>query len=222
MWSLLDPGTPFMVEALLPSTIGSGWAKNLFVVESPLLSGLHWSWSTLRNVESTPVLTLLNRGVAEPTEGGIFSDEEGTKCRMFEGICQEEGIYRENAINAPADHAYSRIEVTTFNPIAVVRASEQNWHPPISRLPKIWRVIKAAPRVPEPGIRGITHHNYFEKGDMLQAWIPKNSNSKEMPVINSFTCKIQIREFGGNCWENYYSPEPNFRPSRVRNYNQEL
>jgi hypothetical protein len=148
----------------------------------------------------------LNRGVAEPPKGGIFfSDEEGTKCRMFEEIRQEEGIYRENAINAPTDHAYPRIEVTAFNPIAVARALELNRHPPISCLPKIWCVIKAAPRVPEPEIRGVTHYNYCEKGGMLQVWIPKISNSKEMLVINSLTWKFQIREFEGNYWGNYYS-----------------
>jgi hypothetical protein len=63
---------------------------------------------------------------------------------MFKGIHQEEGIYRENAINLPASHAYPRIEVTTFNSIAVARAPELKRHPPISRLPEIRCVIQAA------------------------------------------------------------------------------
>jgi hypothetical protein len=64
-----------------------------------------------------------------------------------------------------------------------------------------------------------------------------SSNSRKMLVINSLTCKIQIRELRSNCWENYYSLEPKWaqnqtpgpvgltdsrRSDRTRDYSRDL
>jgi hypothetical protein len=150
-------------------------------------------------------LTFLNRRVAERSKGDVFFDEGGASCGMLEEIRKEEDIYKGSVINAPAGHAYQRIEATTFNLMAATRSQELNRYPPNQLPSRNSRFfIKVTPWILKPGIQGFT----LQKSGRRQTQFSISLIPKKMLVINSLTCKIQIRELRGNCWENYYLQSP--------------